>query len=311
MTAIVIGPSVEPMKILITGVSGFIGGHLARTLAADGHQITGIGGRKAPAGLDLERIDYIGADTTRPGAWQDKVASADVLINLAGRTIARRWTSAYKKEIHASRIQTTRNLVAAMAPGGRQVLLSASAVGYYGDGGETELTEAAPAGEGFLAELAAGWEQAAQGAADRGARVCRMRFGVVLGTDGGALAQMLPAFRRGLGGPLGGGRQWFSWIHVHDLVSAVVYLMTATDIDGPVNLVAPQPVRQRDLARDLGRRLGRPAFVPAPGPMLRLVLGELAATLLASQRVIPQRLAAANFKFRYPDIDSALAALVG
>jgi uncharacterized protein (TIGR01777 family) len=298
------------MNVFITGISGFIGGHLARALTAAGHRVTGIGGRPTAAGLDPAQITYLSADTTRPGDWQDKVAEMDVLVNLAGRSIARRWTPAYKETLCASRIATTRNLVAAMKPGAGQVLLSASAIGFYGDGGEAELTEASPAGEGFLADLAVAWEREAMIAEGLGARVCRMRFGVVLGADGGALAQMLPAFRRGLGGPLGGGRQWFSWIHIDDLVAAILFLMR-TEINGAVNLTAPRPVRQKDLARALGRRLGRPAFVPAPATLLRLALGELADTLLASQRVLPQRLGIENFRFRHPDIDSALAVLVG
>ena len=298
------------MKVFITGISGFVGRHLAEALAASGHRVIGVGGRLAPAGLDLERIAYISADTTRPGPWQDEASQADVIVNLAGRTISRRWTRSYKKALYASRIETTRHLVAALNPAGRQVLLSASATGYYGDGGEAVLTEDAPAGEGFLAELAADWERAARAAADRGVRVCRMRFGVVLGADGGALAEMLSAFRRGLGGPMGGGRQWFSWIHIQDLVDAIGHLMTA-DIAGAVNLTAPQPVRQADLARTLARRLGKPAFLPAPAPLLRLALGEMATALLVSQRVVPRRLTDENFDFRYPDIDSALSALVG
>lgn len=297
------------MKVFITGISGFVGRHLAEALTASGHRVSGVGGRPAPAGLDLERITYLSADTTRPGPWQEEAARAEVIVNLAGRTIARRWTRSYKKELRASRIETTRHLVAALHPEGPQTLLNASATGYYGDGGEAVLTEDSPAGTGFLAELAVDWERAAQAAADRGVRVCRMRFGVVLGPDGGALAEMLPAFRRGLGGPMGGGRQWFSWIHIQDLVDAIVFLMTA-DMDGAVNLTAPAPVRQADLARALARRLGKPAFVPAPAPLLRLALGEMASALLASQRVVPRRLTAANFNFRHADMDSALGALL-
>jgi len=297
------------MKVFVTGISGFIGRHLAKALVASGHQVVGVGGRQAPNGFEDRQIGYIAADTTRPGPWQEEAAQADAIVNLAGRTIARRWTRSYKKELYASRIETTRHLVAALRPGGCRVLLSASATGFYGDGGESALTEDSPAGTGFLAELAVDWERAARAAVDRGVRVCPMRFGVVLGPDGGALAEMLPAFRRGLGGPMGGGRQWFSWIHIQDLVNAIVFLVTA-DIEGAVNLTAPEPVRQADLARELGRRLGRPAFLPAPAPLLRLALGEMATALLASQRVLPRRLTANHFNFRYPDIDSALSALL-
>jgi hypothetical protein len=297
------------MNVFITGISGFVGRHLATALVASGHRVVGVGGRRTPGGLDGENIRYIPADTTRPGPWQEEAAQADIIVNLAGRTIARRWTRSYKKELYDSRIETTRHLAAALRPDGGQVLLSTSATGFYGDGGEGVLTEKSPVGTGFLAELSHDWEQAARTAEDRSARVCCMRFGVVLGADGGALVEMLRAFRRGLGGPLGSGRQWFSWIHIQDLVEAILFLMTA-DLTGPVNLVAPEPVRQMDLARALGRHLGKPAFIPAPSPLLRLALGEMASALLASQRVVPHRLTAASFNFRYPDIDSALTALL-
>ncbi len=299
------------MKIFVTGISGFVGSHLARALLAAGHQVTGTGRRERPEGPAHPGLCYLAVDTTRCGDWQEAVALADVVVNLSGATIARRWTRKYKQALYTSRINTTRHLVSAMNPKGQPVLLSASAIGYYGDGGEAELTEASGAGDDFLAHLARDWEEAALAATARGVRVCCGRFGVVLGPDGGALAQMIPAFRRGLGGPLGTGRQWFSWIHIRDLIDAMLFLINAPEFQGPVNLAAPEPVRQQDLARALGQRLGRPARLPTPASVLRLALGEMAGTLLASQRVVPRRLEDAGFVFRYPTIEKALEALVG
>ena len=298
------------MNIFVTGVSGFVGRHLARALLAAGHHVVGTGQRRRVDGLAHADFSYLPADTTRSGDWQKAVSRADVVVNLAGATIARRWSTSYKQTLYASRIDTTGRLVEAMTGREGQVLLSASAIGYYGDGGEAELTEAAAAGNDFLARLARDWEAAALTAAQGGARVCCMRFGVVLGSDGGALVQMLPAFRRGLGGPLGTGRQWFSWIHIRDLIAAILFLIDTADLQGAVNLTAPEPVRQKDLARALGRRLGRPTLLPVPAPMLRLAMGELAGTLLASQRVVPRRIASAGFDFHYPHIDQALEELV-
>ena len=299
------------MKIFVTGISGFVGRHLARALLAAGHQVTGTGRRERPEGPAHSGFSYLAVDTTRSGDWQEAVALADIVVNLSGATIARRWTRKHKQALYASRIDTTRHLVSAMNPKGRQVLLSASAIGYYGDGGEAKLTEASGAGDDFLARLAQDWETEAMAAAKGGVRVCCMRFGVVLGPDGGALAQMRPAFRRGLGGPLGTGRQWFSWIHIQDLIDAILFLLDAPELQGPVNLTASEPVRQKDLARALGRRLGRPARMPTPASVLRLAFGEMAGTLLASQRVVPRRLEDAGFVFRYPTIEKALEALVG
>jgi uncharacterized protein (TIGR01777 family) len=299
------------MKVFISGVSGFVGRPLALALLEAGHQVTGTGQRHGPQGLTHPRLTYLAADTTRGGDWQRSVSDADVVINLAGATIARRWTRKYKQILQASRIQTTRHLVSAMGGQGGQVLLSASAIGYYGDGGEARLTEAAPPGDDFLARLAQDWEAEAMKAAEQGGRVCRLRFGVVLGSGGGALAQMLPAFRSGLGGPLGSGRQWFSWIDLQDLIDAIRFVMDAPHLEGAFNLSAPEPVRQKDFARELARRLGRPALLPAPAAMLRLALGEMAGTLLASYRVVPQRLLQAGFHFRWGTLDKTLDRLVG
>jgi hypothetical protein len=296
------------MHVLITGGTGFVGRHLADRFLGQGHAVTLIGSRAATESSGSCRI--LQADTTQPGDWQQAVAEADLIVNLAGRTLFHRWSEDYKQQMYASRIRTTQNLVDALPGGRRTVLVSTSAVGYYGDGGDALLTESAPGGNDFLARLSVDWESAAQGAVAKGARVVLARFGIVLEARGGALAKMLPAFRMFAGGPLGSGRQWFSWIHMADLLAAIEFLAGRDDLAGPFNLCAPHPVRNRDLARTLGSVLGRPAVMPVPALALRLVMGEMAGVLLAGQQVEPERLLAAGFQFKYPHLEGALSDLL-
>jgi uncharacterized protein len=297
------------MKITIAGASGFVGTALARQLLDSGHVVTGLGTSTSHPLEAVADFTWLSADTTHSGTWQDAVREADTVVNLAGRTIFKRWSSAYKRQISDSRIRTTHNIVGALTGEG-QTLLSASAVGFYGSRGDETLTETSPPGADFLANLSVDWEQAALAAQVRGVRVAVMRFGVVLGLGGGALAQMLPAFRMFAGGPLGNGQQWFSWIHLSDLLAAVQFLMHQETARGPYNLCAPGPVRQREFARSLGAVLKRPVFFPAPAIALRLMLGEVAGVVLASQKALPNRLIAEGFRFGFADIDSALADLV-
>ena len=297
------------MKIAITGASGFVGTALTRLLLDAGHAVTGLGTSATHPLQSVATFSWISADTTRIGAWQDAVNRSDAVVNLAGRTIFKRWSRAYKAQIVDSRILTTRNIVSAMN-GEHKILISASAVGYYGSRGDQVLTEHSTPGNDFLARLSVDWEKAALDAEAKGVRVATMRFGVVLGVGGGALAQMLPAFRLFVGGPLGNGRQWFPWIHMADLLAAIQFLLDRQNARGPYNFCAPGAVRQKDFARALGAALGRPAVVPAPSLALRLMMGEVAGLLLASQQVRPDRLTADGFAFRFADIDSALADLV-
>jgi hypothetical protein len=296
------------MQVLITGGTGFVGRHLADRFLGQGHMVTLLGSRSAGETSGACRI--IQADTTQAGDWQQAAAEADLIVNLAGRTIFHRWSEDYKQQMRASRIRTTQNLVDALPNDRRVVLISTSAVGYYGDGGDALLSESAPAGHDFLARLSVDWENAAQGAVAKGTRVVLARFGIVLEARGGALARMLPAFRWFAGGPLGSGRQWFPWIHMADLLAAIEFLAGRDDLSGPFNLCSPHPVRNRDLARTLGGVLGRPAFMPAPAPALRLVMGEMAGVLLAGQRIVPERLVTAGFQFQYPHLDTALSDLL-
>jgi uncharacterized protein len=299
------------VNVLITGASGFVGSHLSRFLLEKGWRVTGLGtSRQSPLPRD-DRFSWISADTTIPGEWQTAVPGADVIVNLAGRTIFKRWTRSYKKQMHASRILTTRNLVAALPPDCSSIFLSASAVGLYGSQGDDILTEDTPAGADFLAALAGDWEMEALLAKKRGARVALMRFGVVLAAGGGALGKMVPAFRMFVGGPVGNGRHWFPWIHMADLIGAIDFLISREDLDGPFNFVAPGQIRNGDFARALGKSLGRPAVLPAPAFMLRLLLGEMGNTLLSSQRAVPERLQRTGFDFKFPDAAKALEDLFG
>ena len=298
------------MNVLITGGLGFVGRHLSRLLLEKGHHVTAVGLRPHPALIPHPHFSYLSADTTRPGAWQEALRDMDAVVNLAGKTIFHLWTERYKAEIYDSRILTTRNLVAALPQGRSTTLVSTSAVGYYGDCGEDMLTEEAPAGDDFLARLGRDWEAEALKAADQGSRVVVARFGIVLGADGGALEKMIPAFSSYLGGPLGDGTQWFPWIHIGDLTAALAFALDSERAAGPMNFTAPNPVRNREFARELARLLNRPALMPAPGFVIRTVLGELGKTLLASQRVVPEKLLQAGFAFRFPAVREALYDLV-
>lgn len=300
------------MKIWITGGTGFVGQRLSALLLDQGHGVVAVGSRPAFEGIRHGNFRYVSADTSCEGSWQEGIREADAVVNLTGRPIFGYWTERTKAQIYESRVATTRNIVAALAgdPGRERVLVSTSGVGYYGDRGDEILTEASSRGEGFLADLSRDWEAAALAAEAHGVRVVTARFGVVLDPAGGALKQMLPPFRLGLGGPLGDGRQWFPWIHMDDLVAALVFALTESRVSGPVNLTAPNPVQNRNFARALGRVLLRPALMPVPGFMIKTALGEMGRVLLASQRVLPVRLLDSGFRFQYPDVAPALKQLI-
>ena len=298
-------------KVLITGGLGFVGTQLSTHLIKRGCQVTVAGHAPEPRAGTPKGITYILADTTVKGAWQDEVADQDIVINLAGASIFRRWNEETKQLIYDSRILTTRNVVEAMAQNRGSLLCSASAAGYYGFRGDEELTEQDAPGNDFLARLCVDWESEASKARAKGVRVVIPRFGVVLGKGGGALRKMIPAFKRLVGGPLGSGNQWFSWIHIKDLLNAFPFLFENQEIIGPVNFCSPRPVRNRDLAKTLGKVLSRPSFLTTPPFMVRLVLGEFGSVLLEGQRVIPAKLLKHGFNFRYPDILGALKEVAG
>ena len=299
------------MNVFMTGGTGFVGTYLTKKLIAEGHKVTILTQPLGSAALQLSGLTYADGNPTIKGLWQDSVKEHDVIINLAGASIFSRWTPEQKKILLESRIETTRNLVSALPDNAKNItFFSTSAVGYYGFHEDEELTENMPAGNDFLARLAYEWEQEALRAKDKGARVVITRFGIVLGKSGGALEQMIPLFKYFLGGPLGNGRQWFSWVHMHDLAEAFIFLLQHQEINGAVNLCSPQPLRNVDLGRAIGKILHRPSFMPAPGFIIKLILGEFGSVLLKGQRVIPKRLLDAGFQFRYANIEEALRSIM-
>jgi uncharacterized protein len=290
------------MRIVIGGASGFLGRSLVDRLRSAGHEVTRLV-RREPAAPDevFWRPDETALD---PGVLD----GADAAINLAGVGVGdRRWTADYKKLIRSSRVNSTQTLArsAATAEHPPRVLLNASAVGYYGDTGDTEVDETGPTGTGFFPEVCQAWEAATGPAEDAGIRVVRLRSGPVLGPGGGLLGPLLPLFKLGLGGPQGSGRQWFPWVSLADELGAVEFLLTA-DVRGAVNVTGPAPVTNREFAGILGSVLRRPAIVPLPGWALRVAIGEFGRESLASLRVLPAALTAAGYRFQHADIESAL-----
>ena len=295
------------MTILLSGASGMLGKAIALRLEGRGNRVLRLVRRRAE-GADELSWDPAGAGIAEPQRLEGLTAA----VHLSGANVAsRRWTAAFKREMVESRVQSTRVLSETLA-GLKQppkVLATASAVGFYGDRGDEVLDEDSAAGDGYFPELCQAWENAARPAAEAGIRVVHPRFGMVLGRDGGAMKRLAPLFRLGLGGRLGSGRQWMSWIAEEDAAAAVVFVLENAALSGAVNVVSPEPVTNAAFTEELGRAVHRPAILPAPAFALRLAFGAMAdEALLASERVLPRRLTEAGFAFAYPTLPQALVA---
>jgi uncharacterized protein (TIGR01777 family) len=289
------------MKVLLTGASGFIGRRFARLAEQEGHQILPVSRNPRGRGFGWSSQSLA-----------DGVAAADAIVHLAGENLfGERWTEGQKQILVRSRVDTTARLAALAAARRPLVLVSASAIGYYGPSDCQGLDEESPAGGDFLATLCRAWEDAVAPAKDAGVRTAIARLGIVLGAEGGALKQMLPPFKLGVGGPIGSGRQWMSWVHGDDVAALLLFLVETRSALGAYNITAPNPVTMREMATTLGGVLHRPALLPVPGFALRLVLGEVADVLLTGQHVVPRRAREAGFRFRFPSLEPALQDLLG
>jgi uncharacterized protein (TIGR01777 family) len=298
------------LKITISGASGLIGRRLLKMLAADGHALHVLSrhaGTNLPPGVKISPWDPLKGE---PPA--DALREADAVIHLAGEPVAQRWTPEVKQKIRGSRVAGTEHLVQAISklPQPPKTLLCASAIGYYGSRGDEVLTEVSGPGSDYLSEVCIAWEKAAQAAEALGVRVVRVRIGVVLDARGGALAKMLPPFKMGVGGKVGNGRQWMSWIHAEDLAGIFRLALTSAAINGAVNGTAPNPVTNADFTRALAAALRRPAIFPVPPLALKLMFGEMSEVLLGSQRVAPQAAEASGYQFQFPHVGAALADVV-
>lgn len=293
------------MRIAVTGSTGLIGSALVRSLRVDGHEVVRFV-RRAPAAADEARWDPAGGYVDPAG-----LTGCAAVVHLAGAGVGEhRWTTAYKKEIRDSRVLGTAALATALAALDEPpaVFVCGSAIGYYGDTGDRPVDEDAPAGQGFLPSVCVEWEAAAEPARAAGIRTAFARTGLVVAGEGGAWGRLFPIFRAGIGGPLGNGRQYWSYISLRDEIAALRHIIDTPGIEGPVNLTGPEPLTNRQVSAAMGRVLHRPALLPVPAPALRIVLGQFSEDVLGSQRVLPARLLESGFVFRDPGIEEAIRA---
>ncbi len=303
------------MKLAVTGATGLVGGALCQNLIQAGHQVVALARNPEKAGNKLPNVEVVAWDATSGHPPVEALEGLDAVVHLAGEPVAAgRWTSQRKKMIRESRVAGTRNLVEGLShcQNPPKVLVSGSAIGYYGTHGDELLEETSHPGNDFLAELCQQWESEAKRATDSGVRVVLVRSGLILAREGGALPRMLPPFRMCVGGPLASGTQWMSWIHIKDELEAIGYAIEHDEIEGPLNLTAPNPVTNEEFSRTLARVLRRPAFFRVPGFVLQLLLGEMAETLLLKgQRVLPKKLEQSGYQFSFSDLSGAFADLLG
>jgi uncharacterized protein (TIGR01777 family) len=296
------------MKVAITGATGFVGRRLVERLQEQGHQPLILTRNPAAAQRAFPTLEIIAYTPTESGSWQQAIAGCDAVVNLAGEPIAEsRWTPKQKQEILNSRQLGTQKIVEAIAQANPKpaVLVNASAIGYYGTSETATFDETSPAGNDFLAEVCQAWEAEAKKVKDAGVRLVILRLGIVLG-NGGALAKMIPPFKLFAGGPLGTGRQWFSWIHRDDLVNLILEALSRPDIEGVLNATALNPVRMSELCQTLGKTLERPSWLPVPSFALEALLGEGAKVVLEGQQVLPKRTTSYGFEYQYPTLKQAL-----
>jgi uncharacterized protein (TIGR01777 family) len=308
----------EAMRVFVTGGTGLIGVRLIRALRKRGDEVVALSRQPHAWELVGPDVSVVVGDPTQPGDWQTSAAGCDAIVNLAGANIfGKRWDAAYKQVMRDSRLRATANVVqvltqSPMRPTGEpNVLVNASAVGYYGPHGDEAINENSPPGEDFLARVCREWEAAAREAESAGVRVALLRIGVVLDPRGGALKLLLPIFKLGGGGPVGSGKQYMSWIHHADLIGIFLMAIDHADARGPLNGVAPAPVTNKAFAKALGGALGRPAFIPTPAFGLKMLLGEVAEVVTTGQRVVPEKALALGYEFQFPEIAGALKQMVG
>jgi len=295
------------MRVAVTGATGLVGGAVVAALTERGDEVTALS-RSTPG-------TAIWSDPKTQLAPADALRGRDGVVNLLGEQIAQRWSDDVKREIHDSRILSTRNLVSALAELPEQerprVLVSGSGAGWYGHRGDERLDESAPAGDDFLARLTVDWEAEARRAEELGIRVVTNRTGVVLSESGGALAKMLPFFKAGIGGPVAGGGQYMPWIHLDDVAGAILFELDTDAASGPVNLTAPEPATNRELSKALGRALGRPAIAPVPALAVKALYGQMAEIVTTGQRAVPRKLTELGYRFRQPELETAFRDATG
>lgn len=305
------------MKVAITGATGFVGSRLVERLQADGHQVVVLSRNPATAtqvfpASAFPQVAVVAYTPTESGDWQQAIAGCDAVVNLAGEPLAeQRWTPAHKQRVLESRQLGTQKLVEAIAQANPkpQVLVSASAIGYYGTSETATFDETSAPGQDFLADVCKQWEAAAAPVQDSGVRLVILRIGIVLGM-GGAISKMLPPFKLFAGGPIGTGRQWFSWIHREDLVSLILRAISDSSLSGTFNATAPNPVRMADFCQQLGIALNRPSWLPVPAMALEVLLGDGAQVVLEGQEVRPKRTLETGFQYQYPEVKAAIAQVV-